>query len=95
LFTKFAGGKLLVRTHQGLILLRKIASGKLLVRTHQGLILLHKIAGGKLLVRTHQGWILLHKIGWKTTWKNSSSIFFSKSFLVENKLVKNSTSKLN
>jgi hypothetical protein len=42
LFTKFAGGKLLVRTHQGLILLHKIAGGKLLVRTHQGLILLNK-----------------------------------------------------
>jgi hypothetical protein len=44
LFTKFAGGKLLVRTHQGLILLHKIAGGKLLVRTHQGWILLHKSA---------------------------------------------------
>jgi hypothetical protein len=59
---KIPGGKLLVRTHQGLILLHKIAGGKLLVRTCQGLILLHKIAGRKLLVRTHQGWILLHKI---------------------------------
>jgi hypothetical protein len=44
LLHKIAGGKLLVRTHRGMILLHKIAGGKLLVRTHQGWILLHKIA---------------------------------------------------